>query len=228
MRSYSSYAVPSAVVSASTESAAFALFAVAIALTAVGAWVGLVFPAAVQTYGTVALIAEFGLILTASWWSRTSPINILLFCLFPFLSGFTLVPYLAYILSSFENGGTLILSALSATASMALAGAVATRLLGVNMSWFGRAGLFALLGLIVLGLLQLFVPALQTTGFELALSGSGVVLFALFTAYDIQRIQAMGRMGANPFLLGLSLYLDIFNLFLYILRFLSVLSGNRR
>ncbi len=37
-----------------------------------------------------------------------------------------------------------------------------------------------------------------------------------------------GSLGANPFLLALSLYLDIFNLFLSVLRFMSVLSGERR
>jgi FtsH-binding integral membrane protein len=54
------------------------------------------------------------------------------------------------------------------------------------------------------------------------------VIFALFTAVDIQRVKMLGRYGANPFLLALSLYLDIFNLFLYILRFMLALSGDRR
>ncbi|MCH8850621.1 MAG: MFS transporter, partial [Chloroflexi bacterium] len=64
--------------------------------------------------------------------------------------------------------------------------------------------LFAILGLIGFGLLQLFVPALrQSVGFELALSGAGIVIFAAFTAYDVQRIQKMSREGANPFLLAL-------------------------
>ena len=93
----------------------------------------------------------------------------------------------------------------------------------------GRFLLFAILGLIGFGLLQLFVPALrQSIGFELALSGAGIVIFAAFTAYDVQRIQKMSREGANPFLLALRLYLDIFNLFLFILRFMMVISGNRR
>ena len=85
-----------------------------------------------------------------------------------------------------------------------------------------------LIGLIVIALLQLFVPSLRTGGMEIVISGIGVVLFAAFTAYDVQRVQALGRLGANPFLLALSLYLDIFNLFLYVLRFMLALSGDRR
>ena len=74
----------------------------------------------------------------------------------------------------------------------------------------------------------MFIPALRTTQFELILSGLGITVFAVFTAFDLQRIQRLGKMGVNPFMLALSLYLDIFNLFLYVLRFMLVLSGDRR
>jgi FtsH-binding integral membrane protein len=96
------------------------------------------------------------------------------------------------------------------------------------MGVIGRLLFFALIGLVVLGLLQLFVPALQTQSGELIISGLGIAVFAVFLAFDLQRVQAMGRLGANPFLMALSLYLDIFNVFLYILRFMTALSGNRR
>jgi FtsH-binding integral membrane protein len=90
-------------------------------------------------------------------------------------------------------------------------------------------GLFlALLGLIALGLLQVFIPSMRGGSTELLISGGGVIVFALFTAYDIQRVQTLARAGQNPFLLALSLYLDLFNLFLYVLRFMTALSGERR
>ena len=85
-----------------------------------------------------------------------------------------------------------------------------------------------LIGLLVLSVLQIFVPAFRTTGFELMLSGGGVVIFAIFTAIDLQRVAEQSRSGANPFLMALSLYLDIFNLFLFILRFMLVIAGDRR
>ena len=91
-----------------------------------------------------------------------------------------------------------------------------------------QALLFGLIGLLILGILQLFVPALRSTQFELILSGGGVLLFASFLAFDLQRIWQLGRAGANPFQLALSLYLDIFNLFLYVVRFMLAISGNRR
>ncbi len=227
----STFARPSAAplaLSASTEAQTYGLFAFAIAMTTVGAWLGIVYLPVVFAASLPLFLVELVLILTSQWWSRTAPLNYLLFALFPLISGFTIIPYVLSIAQQYENGTTIVLSALSATVCMALAGAVAVKSLGLKMQWMGRALLFSVLGLVVLGLLQLFVPSLRTTGFELALSGAGVVVFALFTAYDIQRITEQARLGANPFLLALRLYLDIFNMFVYLLRFMTALSGNRR
>ena len=62
--------------------------------------------------------------------------------------------------------------------------------------------------------------ALRAFGYLTAL------VFAGLTAYDTQRIRAMGEQGGEkPALLGaLALYLDFINLFLFLLRF----TGSRR
>jgi FtsH-binding integral membrane protein len=132
------------------------------------------------------------------------------------------------VLTGYANGASILLNALAATACIAGAAAVFARTTSWNLSVLSRALFFSLLGLIFLGLLQLFVPTLRTGAFELMLSGAGVLIFGVFMAYDLQRIQAMGRMGASPFLLALSLYLDIYNLFLYVVRFMVALSGQER
>ena len=63
---------------------------------------------------------------------------------------------------------------------------------------------------------------------EMIISAVGIVVFGMFLAYDIQRLRRGTAMGESPFLLALSLYLDIFNLFLYVLRFMLAVSGRRR
>jgi len=132
------------------------------------------------------------------------------------------------ILAGYANGAAILINALVATACMTGAAAVLARLSGWDLSGIGKGLLFAVLGLIAMSILQIFVPAMRTGMTELLLSGAGVVIFGLFAAFDLQRISRIGRMGMSPFLLALSLYLDIFNLFLYILRFMVALSGNRR
>ena len=214
----------------STEAKVYGLFAIALGLTCVGILFGIQFaPALLNTPALfILLIFELILIFTARLWMNSYPLNYFLFALFPLLSGFTITPYIMSILVGYANGGTILANAFSSTVFMAGAAAVFARTTSWDLSVLGRTMMFGLFGLIGLSLFQLFVPAFRTTGMELMISGFGVVFFAVFTAYDVQRIQSLGKMGANPFMLALSLYLDIFNLFLYILRFMVVLYGDRR
>ncbi len=216
--------------SSSVESQVYGLFALAMAITAVGVFVGMQYAVVLLSSGIhmVLLIAELALIFTARLWMDKTPLNYILFATFPFLSGFTITPYILYVLAGYVNGASILLNAFGATAFMALAAAVFARTTSMNLSIFARALFMGLIGLILLGIAQIFIPALQTTQFELMLSGAGIVIFAVFTAYDLQRISHLSRQGANPFILALSLYLDIFNLFLFILRFMLVLAGDRR
>lgn len=212
------------------ESQVYLLFALAMGITVVGTYLGMLYaPYIFKTgimFGLVAV--ELLLIFSSGWWARQSPLNVILFALFPLLSGITVTPFILSVLQGYANGGAILLNAFLATACMTAAAGVLAKFSGWDLSFLGRALLFAVLGLIAMGLLQIFVPSLRYGTMELLLSGAGVVVFGLFTAYDLQRISHMGKMGASPFILALSLYLDIFNLFLYILRFMVALSGDRR
>jgi len=214
----------------STESSVYGLFALAMGLTVMGVYIGMQFMSTILGSGISMffLIAELAIIFTARFWMDKSPLNYLLFALFPTLSGLMITPYILSILAGYANGGTILINALSATGFMAASAAVFAKTTKWNLGVMGKALFFALIGLIGFGLMQMFIPSLQTTQMEMMISGVGIVVFALFTAYDVQRIAALGKVGANPFLLAISLYLDIFNLFLYILRFMLALSGNRR
>ncbi|HAI98739.1 TPA: hypothetical protein DCL30_04360 [Candidatus Peribacteria bacterium] len=216
--------------SSSTQSQVYALFALAMALTAAGVFIGMQYAEAIFSSGLSLffLIAELILIFTARLWMDRSPLNIILFGAFPLLSGVTVTPYLIAVLTGYANGGAILFNAVLATAFMAGAAAVFASTTKWDLSILGRALLFMLLGLLFFGVLQIFFASLRTTGMEMVISGASIVLFAVFTAYDVQRIQRLARLGANPFLMALSLYLDIFNLFLSILRFMVAVSGNRR
>lgn len=225
----SDYSRPVAL-SASTESQVYLLFALAMGLTVLGVFLGIQYAQILLGTGLhfVLLIVELALIFSASFWMNRSPLNYVLFALFPLSSGITVTPYLMAVLAGYANGGTILMNALGATATLSLGAALFARTTSRNLSVFSRGLLFALLGLIVLGIFQLFIPSLRGTTMELLLSGGGIVIFGGFLAVDIQRIQEMGRYGANPFMLALSLYLDIFNLFMSVLRFMVALSGDRR
>lgn len=82
------------------------------------------------------------------------------------------------------------------------------------------SSLFAVLCVLIIGgILQMF---LMNHMLEFVLSLGGAVLFSLFIIYDVQMI--MNTMAAEEYILAtITLYLDIINLFLHILRLLSAL-----
>lgn len=99
----------------------------------------------------------------------------------------------------------------------------------IDLSGLGRFFLFALVGLILSLVINIFW---QNSLADLVLSGIGVLLFAALTAYDTQKLKAMAAetdaasdTGKRYALMGaLALYLDFINLFLFILR---IFGGKR-
>ncbi len=87
-----------------------------------------------------------------------------------------------------------------------------------------RSFLFiGLIGIILASVVNIF---LRSNAMEFVMSCAGVVIFAGLTAYDTQRLRAMGEKGEERHALvgALALYLDFVNLFLFLLRFM----GRRR
>lgn len=214
---------------ASTKSQSYALLALAMALTLAGVFIGTQFAGLLLSSGLHLLFAivELGLIFTAQMWAKNYPLNYLLFGLFPFLSGITLTPYLLVIASGYVNGVEILWNAVGATVCMSIAAVMLSRI-APNLSAWANALFYALIGLLIVSIFQIFIPGLQTQGAELFISGGATILFGIFLAFDIQRLERGAALGADPFLLALSLYLDIYNLFLSVLRFMTALSGDRR
>lgn len=76
--------------------------------------------------------------------------------------------------------------------------------------------------LIIGGFMQIF---LQSSAFEIALSFVGAFLFGLFLIFDTQ--QMMTVLSPEEYILAtINLYMDILNLFIYILRILNELNRN--
>ena len=101
---------------------------------------------------------------------------------------------------------------------MSIYGAVTKR----NLSTMGRTLFMLLIGLLVAMIVNIFWG---NSMLDFIISCAGVVIFALFTAYDTQRLIELGTcedetVRSKGAVLGaLSLYLDFINLFLMLLRF---------
>lgn len=146
----------------------------------------------------------------------------LLFALFSVINGATLASvFIVYSQAAITK--TFLVTA-GTFAAMAFIGSTTKR----DLTKMGGILMMALIGLIIAGIANMFI---KSSGFDLIVSGLGVLIFVGLTAWDAQIIKRQlamspdtGESAQKIALLGsLSLYLDFINMFLYLLRFL----GNR-
>ena len=162
---------------------------------------------------------ELGLILTSRMWSKREPLNYLLFSLFTISSGITVVPLLASFAAEFGGYDIIYRSLFTTTVTflaMGLIGHTSKR------SFQGLSGFLfiGLIGMLITGLISIFLPW-SNTG-EMIYFGLGTLIFAGYTMVDIQRLKsypADESMNA-----AMALYLDVFNLFIFILRLTGAVS----
>jgi modulator of FtsH protease len=83
-----------------------------------------------------------------------------------------------------------------------------------DLSIVGRISFFALLGLILVGIVLIFV---RIPGADLAWSIIGLVTFAGLTMFDFQRLRRSQDLNSAP-VIAASIFLDALNVFLFFLR----------
>lgn len=94
-----------------------------------------------------------------------------------------------------------------------------------NLSGWGRTLFMLLIGLLIAIFANYFIGSSMMS---LGISAAGVIIFALFTAYDFQMLKEQGAYIIDPVerekgvVLGaLNLYINFYNIFLFLLRFLG-------
>jgi FtsH-binding integral membrane protein len=185
-------------------------------LFALGAWLGRNLSGGV---GIVAFIAAFVALIAMRFTARRSvQATVWLLAAFGLLIGLAVAPTVAYYGSMdpralWEAGGATALF----IAGFGAAGYATRR----DLTALARACFWALLALIVFGIVLIFV---NIPGAELVYSVLGLVIFAGFTMFDFQRLRTNTDTAAAP-LLAASIFLDVLNVFLF---FLEIFSGGER
>jgi FtsH-binding integral membrane protein len=171
----------------------------------------------------VLILSQFGIVwyLTARLHTMSIATATIMFSIYSILLGVTLSSiFVVYTASSI--GSTFLVTAVT-FGIMSVYGYFTKK----DLSSWGNLLIMALIGVIISTLVNLF---LQSSAFQLIISGVGVLIFVGLTAYDTQKIKELVNVEDNEqnqklALLGaLMLYLDFVNLFLYLLRFM----GNRK
>jgi len=220
---YPGAGIPRGQASGMTRSQTHALFAqtmafvaLTTALFALGAYLGRDLAGGV---GIVIFIVAFAALIGMRFAaSRSRELTIALLGAFGLLIGLAVAPTVAYYASMdpsalWDAGGATALF----IAAFGSAGWATRR----DLSGLARAFSWALLALIVAGIVLIFVTI---PGGALAYSVLGLVIFAGFTMFDFQRLRHTQDITQAP-LLAASIFLDILNVFLF---FLAIFSNEER
>jgi uncharacterized protein len=145
---------------------------------------------------------------------RPGPLPVVLLLAVGLLLGLAMAPTLVYYASAnpqalWQAGGATALF----IAGFGAAGYAARR----DLSGIARLCFWALLALIVFGIVMIFV---HIPNGELIYSVLGLVIFAGLTMFDFQRLRRSKDLDSAP-LIAASIFLDVLNVFLFFLRIFS-------
>jgi FtsH-binding integral membrane protein len=177
--------------------------------------------AAVIQHPFITFIAMFAPLFLVMRDPRTFPKNVILTFLFTFIEGIYIAPFLFFAESRSPGvvgqAGLITLVTFGALTLYAL----------MSRRDFSAWGSFFFVGLIVLvvtSLLNAFV--FHSAAGDIWIAAIGVLVFSGLLVFDTWRIMRSGQLGPDDYVTAtVTIYLDLLNLFLLILR---LLSGNRR
>jgi modulator of FtsH protease len=202
----------------------YALLALSMIPTVLGAWVGISFGfnffAGSPLMGLVVFMAiAFGFFFAIEKF-KNSGVGVALLLGFTFFMGLMLSRLLGFALG-LSNGVQLISVAFGGTAVVFVGMASLASTMKRDLSGLGRWLFAGLLVVIVAGVANIW---LQMPALMLAMSAMAVLLFSAFILYDLKRIIDGGE--TNYVTATLAVYLDVYNVFTALLQLLMALGGS--
>ena len=165
-----------------------------------------------ESLGWVWFIAAIVCLFAMNFTSRRSvPATVLLLAAFGVLMGLATAPLLAFYAAT---DPAILWQAGGATALFIAGFGTAGYAIRSDLTALARVAFFALLALIVFGIVLIFVRVPQGT---LIYAVLGLVIFAILTMFDFQRLRRSSDVSSAP-LMAASIFLDILNVFLFFLR----------
>lgn len=175
---------------------------------------------AVVQHPFITMIAVFAPLIMLQRAAREFPKNIVLTFLFTFVEGVWLAPFLA--MAELRTPGVV------AQAGMLTLGTFGALTLYTVFSRrdFSAWGSFFTIGLVVLFIAMLINMFVGSAAGGLWIAAVGVFIFAGLLVFDTWRLVRSGQYGQDDYVLAaVSIYLDLINMFIFIL---SLLSGRDR
>ena len=199
------------------------LLALSLLPTVLGAWVGVATGITASLSGVVGLVVfmagAFGFMYAIEK-TKHSAAGVPVLLGFTFFMGLMLSRLIGQILG-FSNGSELIMTAFAGTAGVFFVMASVASVIKRDLSGMGKWLFVGAMVLFVGILVNMFVGS--TVGM-MVISVAGIGIFSAFMLYDLKRIMDGGE--TNYISATLALYLDLFNVFQFMLSLLG-LGGDR-
>lgn len=190
------------------------LTALGLCVTALAAWL---FQGVAHGLGVVAMIGGFILLISMNAVRRNEALSLLLFYAFTFLMGIGIAPVIQQYVHAF-GPDIVVNAALTTGLGMFALGAIVYAT-GLDLRRFQGIFFLALLGLVVIGIISIFVRFIHPEVY----AWLTLVIFSGLVLIDFARIRAGGD-GLSPVMMATSIYLDALNIFLALL---SIFGGRR-
>ncbi len=168
------------------------------------------------------MLGTFGCVIGLSFARNNPSLSLVLLYGLSVMEGLLMGPLLGMIARGYPYGAAVIGEAAVLSAVIVAGLGTYVWVSGKDFGAIGKYLIFALIGLIVVGLIGYFVQF--SPGLSLAYAVVGALIFAGFTLYDFSNIKF--RYGPNDYVLAtVGLYLDFLNLFWFLVQILLSLSG---
>ena len=171
----------------------------------------------------LSIVGSFGTLIALQFLRERSPLNLALLYGFATFEGMALGLILeAYVARGL---GGAVFNAAATTAAVTLAAGAYGYTTKRDLSGLGGILLVGLIGVVVASVVGIFV---QLPLLYIGISAVAAVLFTGFLVFDLNRVaNSRGATEGQAILLAVSVYLDIFNLFLALLRLFGFASDSR-
>ena len=166
----------------------------------------------------IALLVGFGFLIAINMTRANEALGLLFFYLFTLCEGIGLAPVIGSYVRTV--GPDVVVQAASTTGLGMLSLACVSFMTSIDFRRFQGIAFFALLGLVLVGIVSAFVHFVHPEVYAWAT----LAIFTLLVLVDFSRIRAGGD-GQNAVQLATSIYLDAINIFLALLQ---IFGGGRR
>ena len=199
----------------------YALLALSMIPTVLGAWIGLATGLAASMSGVLAMVVfmvgAFGLIFAIEK-NRNSPAAVPLLLAFTFFMGLMLSRLLGFVLG-LHGGAGIVMTAFAGTATIFLGMAALSSLIKRDLSALGKWLFIGAVMLMVAGIANVF---LQSGALMITISVMAIGIFSAFVLHDLKRVR--DGQETNYVIATLGVYLSLYNVFQNLLVLLGVFS----